>query len=119
MDHRLSVLVQVDLHGRSVRLVVTGCVTEVNHHVLSPLIRRARLLIPAATVEVELTAAGHVEALAVELLHRAVELLHRAVDHDPSLEKPSPVRVLLPAELPNHPPARAPHPQETPRCLPA
>ncbi len=28
MDHRLAVLVQVDLHGAYVRLVVTGCLTE-------------------------------------------------------------------------------------------
>jgi hypothetical protein len=45
VNPKLSVLVQMDLDNRSVRLVVTGCVTEANQHVLYPLVRRARTLI--------------------------------------------------------------------------
>lgn len=102
VNHKLSVLVQMDLDNRSVRLVVTGCVTEANQHVLYPLVRRARTLIPPVTVSVDLTTADHVEAI-------AVDLLRWAVDHDESAPGLSPVRVLAPAQLPDHPsaPARA------------
>ncbi|MEX5270410.1 hypothetical protein [Kocuria sabuli] len=100
MDHKLSVLVQVDLDGRYVRLLVTGCLTEDSQHALHPLIRRARTLIPPVTVSVDLTAAEHVEAV-------AVEQLRRAADHDPSLEGTGPVELLLPAGLPDHPEAPA------------
>ncbi|MEX5256010.1 hypothetical protein [Kocuria arenosa] len=98
MDHKLSVLVQVDLDGAYLRLVVTGCLTEANQHVLYPLVRRARTLIPPVTVSVDLTAAGHVEAI-------AVDLLRWAMDHDESLEGCSPVELLVPDALPTHRPA--------------
>ncbi len=100
MDHKLSVLVQVDLDGHDVRLFVTGCLTEVNQHALYPLIRRARTLIPPVTVSVDLTAAEHVEAI-------AVDPLRWAVDHDAGMEGASPVELLTPTGLPDHPPAPA------------
>ncbi|KUG62106.1 MULTISPECIES: hypothetical protein [Kocuria] len=103
MDHKLSVLVQVDLGGASVRLVVTGCLTETNQHALYPLVRRARTLIPPVTVSVDLTAAGHVEAIAVDLLRWAVE-------HDRSPDGVSPVELLVPNGLPVHPHAPPPAP---------
>ncbi|HST71862.1 MULTISPECIES: hypothetical protein [Kocuria] len=87
MDHNLSVVVQVDLHGRYVHLVVTGCLTELNHRALPPLIRRARALVPDVTVNVDLTSAQHVEPLALELLQRWVEAVH-------AQEPGGPVRVL-------------------------
>jgi hypothetical protein len=104
MDHKLSVLVQVDLDGAYVRLAVTGCLTEANQHVLHPLIRRARTLIPPVTVNVDLTAAGHVEAT-------AVELLRWAIDHDEILDGTGPVELLVPNGLPAHglAPARTDH----------
>lgn len=100
MDHRLSVLVQVDLGGAYVRLAVTGCLTEANQHVLHPLVRRARTLIPPVTVSVDLTAADHVEAI-------AVDLLRWAVDHDGTLDGAGvgAVELVVPEELPAHRPA--------------
>jgi hypothetical protein len=95
MDHKLSVLVQVDLDGAYLRLAVTGCLTEANQHVLYPLVRRARTLIPPVTVSVDLTAAGHVEA-------NAVDLLRWAIDHDETAEAVSPVELLVPNGLPHH-----------------
>lgn len=95
MDHRLSVLVQIDLDGAYVRLAVTGCLTEANQHVLYPLIRRARTLIPPVTVSVDLTAADHVEPA-------AVDLLRWAVDHDESADGASPVQLLVLNGLPSH-----------------
>ena len=92
VDHKLSVLVQIDLDGRGVRLVVTGCLTERNHHVLHPVIRRTRTLVPPVTVTVDLIATEHIEAI-------AVDLLRWATDHDKNL---SSVKILTPALLPEH-----------------
>ncbi|MGQ1799111.1 hypothetical protein ACT4S5_18545 [Kocuria oceani] len=100
MDHKLSVLVQMDLENRSVRLVVTGCVTESNQHVLYPLVRRARTLAPPVTVSVDVTTAGHVEAI-------AVDLLRWAVDHDDPVPGIGPVRILTPIRWPDHSSASA------------
>lgn len=114
VNHKLSVLVQMDLENRSVRLVVTGCVTEANQHVLYPLVSRARTLVPPVTVSVDLTAAGHVEAI-------AVDLLRWAIDHDEPARGVSPVRILTSAPLPDHPSAPAGNavPWKSARSLPA
>ncbi|MUN62500.1 hypothetical protein GMA12_05000 [Kocuria sediminis] len=114
MDHKLSVLVQVDLDGRYVRLLVTGCLTEANQHALHPLIRRARTLIPPVTVSVDLTAAEHVEG-------NAVGQLRTAVHDDPTLEGTSPVELLLSGVLPEHPdaPTRMTHHLRAPGWLAA
>ena len=101
MDHKLSVLVQIDLHGAYLRLVVTGCVTEANQHVLHPLVARARTLIPPVTVTVDLTGAEHVEA-------GAVDLLSWALAHDGTADGVGPVEVLTAAELPARPPTHRP-----------
>lgn len=101
MDHKLSVLVQIDLHGAYVRLVVTGCVTETNQHVLHPLVARARTLIPPVAVAVDLTGADHVEADAVDLLRWALE-------HLDSADGAGPVEVLTALELPIHQPTHRP-----------
>lgn len=95
MHHKLSVLVQVDLDGKHVRLVVTGCVTEVNHRALCPLIRRARTLVPGIAVIVDITSAHHVEPA-------AVDLLRWAADHEDAVRDTPPVQFVLPAELPGH-----------------
>ncbi|MEB2528516.1 hypothetical protein CIK52_16560 [Kocuria rosea] len=99
MDHKLSVLVQIDLHGAYVRLIVTGCVTEANQHALHPLVARARTLIPPVAVTVDLTTAEHVEAGAVDLLRWALEHNDTAT---------GPVEVLTKVDLPTHQPAHRP-----------
>lgn len=95
MHHKPSVLVQVDLDGRHIRLVVSGCVTELNHRALCPLVRRARTLAPDIAVVVDLTAAQHVEPVAVDLLRWAAE-------HEDAVRGAPAVDFVLPAELPGH-----------------
>lgn len=95
MHHKPSVLVQVDLDGRHVRLVVSGCVTELNHRALCPLVRRARTLVPGIAVVVDLTAAHHVEPA-------AVDLLRWAADHEDAVRGTAAVDFVLPDELPGH-----------------
>lgn len=94
MHHKPSVLVQVDLDGRHIRLVVSGCVTELNHRALCPLVRRARTLAPDIAVVVDLTSAHHVEPA-------AVDLLRWAADQDESLGDA--VEILAPETAPAEP----------------
>ncbi|MEX5266039.1 hypothetical protein [Kocuria sp. CPCC 205231] len=95
MDHKLSVLVQIDLHGAYVRLIVTGRLTEANQHALHPLVARARTLIPPVTVSIDLTGAEHVETGAVDLLRWALEHLDTA-------DGTGPVEVLTATDPPAH-----------------
>ncbi|GAB2605740.1 hypothetical protein GCM10009696_08970 [Kocuria himachalensis] len=96
MDHQLAVLVQTDVGGACVRLLVTEYLTEASQQALYPLIRRARILFPPVAVTVDLTAAAQVEAA-------GVELLRRVVDRDGTIGGVGPVDIFLPAELPDHP----------------
>lgn len=96
MDHKLSVLVQIDHHGAYVRLVVTGWMTEANQHVLHPVVARARTLVsPAAGVTVDLTCADHVDPTAVDLLRGAVV-------HDEIFGVGAPVEILVPDRSPDY-----------------
>ena len=95
MHHKLSVLVQVDLDGRHVRLVVSGCLTEVNHRALCPVIRRARTLVPGIAVIVDATSAQHVEPAAADLLRWSAE-------HDDAVRGTPPVEFMMPAEPADH-----------------
>lgn len=85
MGHTLSVVVQVDLEAQYVHLVVTGCLTELNHRGLTPLVRRARTLVPGVTVNIDLTGAHRVD-------QAALDLLQWSVDH--TTEPGGPVHVL-------------------------
>ncbi|MUN63790.1 hypothetical protein GMA12_11675 [Kocuria sediminis] len=89
MELQLSVLVQIDLDGRHVRLVVTGCLTEANQQCLHPLIRRARALTSQTTVLVDLSCARIATASTVDLLRWAAE-------HENSCNGSRPVSFLLP-----------------------
>lgn len=90
MDHRLSVLVQIDLDGRHVRLIVTGRLTETNQRALYPVIHRARTLTSTTEVLVDLTCAEHLEAT-------AVDLLSWEIDHGDLSTSGGPVDLALPA----------------------
>ena len=72
-DPKLSVLVRVDLDGRHLRLIVTGCLSAANQQALHPVIERARTLTPAAEVLVDLTAGGPPEPAAVALLRAGID----------------------------------------------
>lgn len=102
MDHHAAVLVQVDHLSASVRLVVSGCLTERNQQAVRPLVLRARTLIPPPTVTVDLTGADHVEAA-------AVDLLRWTLDEDAMLGEDGPVQLLLPDPLPGHRSAQPGH----------
>lgn len=89
LDPKLSVLVHVNLHGQHLHLVVTGCMTAANQQGLHPVIGRARTLIPAAEVLVDLRSCAPVEPAAVELLRAEIVLPDR-----------QPVAATMPAQRP-------------------
>lgn len=64
----ISVVAEIDICGKHVRLIVTGRLTEETQQALHPLIRRARALSPVTRVVVDLTGAEHIEASAVQSL---------------------------------------------------
>ncbi|GAA1757516.1 hypothetical protein [Kocuria aegyptia] len=93
VDHKLSVTVQVDLDGRTIRILATGCLTDASQRALHPLLRRARSLTPGIHVTVDLTGARHVEATGVQLLRWAT--------HHDGADGWRPVEFLLPDPLPD------------------
>lgn len=95
MPHKLSVTVQIDLDGKNVRIIATGCLTEASQQALHPLIDRASTLVPGIRVTVDLSGAQHVEATGVELLRQAFE-------HDSPCSSPGPVDLVVPDPLPDH-----------------
>ena len=94
MNRKISVLVEVDLDGQYVRVNVTGALTEVNQQGLYPVLRRARTMLPGATVTVDLTCVHDVEPA-------AVDLLRWAADQDESLGDA--VEILAPKTAPAEP----------------
>lgn len=93
--HKLSVLVQIDLDGRHVTLVVTGLLTGTNQQALAPLAVRARALFPESDVTVNLHQAHEAEPAAVDLLRWSLD------DVQPVT---GPVRITAPARSPDQRP---------------
>ncbi|GEO94127.1 hypothetical protein ACT4S2_14760 [Kocuria turfanensis] len=92
MQRKISVLVEVDLDGRYVRVDVTGAVTAVNQQGLHPVLRRARTMLPAATVRLDLSCVRDLDP-------HALDLLREAVEQDPGLGDA--VEILAPERIPS------------------
>ncbi|HST71323.1 MULTISPECIES: hypothetical protein [Kocuria] len=100
MKHTMSVLVQVDLDGTYVHILVTGCLTAANQHVLHPVIGRARALTPEVHVEVDLDSVRHLEPT-------AVTSLRAAIDREEIFPGRGEVTIAVPSGSRAHPPVRA------------
>lgn len=72
MDHKLRVLIRIDIDQTSAVLVVHGCLTETNYQALLVLARRAQSLTVGLAVAVDLTGAKHVDAFAVDQLRHGI-----------------------------------------------
>lgn len=95
LDHKISVTVQVDLDGKNVRIITTGCLTRFSQSALLPIIRRARGLTPGIRVTVDTSPARHIEAA-------GLEILRDALDYESSQDNEPPVQLLIPTPLPSH-----------------
>ncbi|GAB3553517.1 hypothetical protein GCM10027404_26160 [Arthrobacter tumbae] len=97
MDHKLRVLVRLDVDRTAAVLAVNGCLTETNYFALLPIARRAHSLIRGLSVTVDLTGARHIDANSIDLLERALTAV-------PAHTAPSDAfRVQIPAALPECP----------------
>lgn len=61
MNHKLRVLVRVDVDPGRVTLEVAGCLTQVNYPVLLHIMRRGRRLSPEQDITVDLHKASHLD----------------------------------------------------------
>lgn len=75
MDHKLKVLVRLDIENRSASLEITGCLTEASCGALLPLIRRTRNFAGGLAVTVDLSSARHIDDAALERLEQTTRAL--------------------------------------------
>ncbi|MDF9278859.1 hypothetical protein P4U43_13795 [Arthrobacter sp. EH-1B-1] len=75
MDHKLRVLVRLDVDRTAAVIAVNGCLTEINYRALLPIARRACALIGGLSVTVDLTGARHIEGNSIDSLERALSLM--------------------------------------------
>ncbi|WP_146364081.1 hypothetical protein [Arthrobacter yangruifuii] len=68
MDHKLRVLVRLDVDPSSAVLEVTGCLTADSWGTLAPLIRKTTALVGGQRITVDLTSAQHIEGSALSSL---------------------------------------------------
>jgi hypothetical protein len=61
LNHKLRVLVRVDVDPGRVTLEVTGCLTQANYPVLLHIMRRGRRLSPEQDITVDLQGASHLD----------------------------------------------------------
>jgi len=61
LNHKLRVLVRVDVDPGRVTLEVTGCLTQANYPVLLHIMRRGRRLSPEQDITVDLRSASHLD----------------------------------------------------------
>lgn len=92
MELQLCVVAETDLDGRRMHLVVSGILTTANQQLLASVITGCRALSTGASLLVDLRAAQHPEAAAMDLL--AWEL-----EHDPPASPPCPVSLILPGPM--------------------
>ncbi|WP_458116009.1 hypothetical protein [Arthrobacter sp. D2-10] len=68
MDHKLRILVRLDIDRNSAVLAVNGCLTIESYRALLPVIRRASALVKGLAIVVDLRDAIHIDGAAVEAL---------------------------------------------------
>jgi hypothetical protein len=69
VEHKLRVLVSLDMDCASAVIKIAGCLTDDSCKALVPLIRRLHGLSPGIAVTVGLTDARHIESRGLQTLH--------------------------------------------------
>lgn len=96
MDHKLRVLVRLDIDCTAAVLAVSGCLTNDNYPSLSPLVVRTLALVDGLCVVIDLRDAMHIDLPAVDMLARMVADFPTAAPH-------MPVVILRPDVMPECP----------------
>lgn len=68
VEHKLRVLVRLDLNPDVAVLEVTGCFTALNCRALAPIITRTAAMVGGQAITVDLTSATHIDPEAVTYL---------------------------------------------------
>ncbi|WP_155852634.1 hypothetical protein [Arthrobacter sp. H14] len=97
MDHKLRVLVRLDIDSTSAVVNVTGCLTGNNCKALFPVIRRAGAFAGGLAVAVDLSEAEHIDGPGLERLR---QFCTGELNGEPAPEE---VAVIAPAGLPQCP----------------
>lgn len=81
MDHKLRVLVRLDIDRNSAVLAVNGCLTCESYRALVPVIRRTSALINGLDVLIDLCNAIHIDGAAADALKESInaDYLHHDV----------------------------------------
>lgn len=72
MNHKLRVLIRLDVNDASAVVAVAGCLTTDSFRALLPVIRRTRSLAGGIGVDIDLSDAMHLEPEAVEALRISI-----------------------------------------------
>jgi hypothetical protein len=115
VDHKIRVLVRLDVDTTSAHLEVAGCLTPLSCQALFPILDRVRGLTPDLCITVDLNGASHIEDAAMALLQATTgAVLYTAARPGGSASLvPGKVRILAPSEWPSCPLyEQAPHPQD-------
>jgi hypothetical protein len=102
MNHKLRVLVRVDVDPAQVTLEITGCVTQSDSAALLHIVRRACRLEPGATVVIDLHGASHLDPEVLLGLRRLADAGHLPSADAGDFAETGPLRFALdePAVLP-------------------
>ncbi|GAB3531861.1 hypothetical protein GCM10027403_03010 [Arthrobacter tecti] len=73
MNHKLKVLVRLDLSDTSAVMAVTGCLTIDSVQALLPIVRRTRSLAGGVSVRIDLQDAMHIDPEAIEVLQSHIQ----------------------------------------------
>lgn len=81
MEHKLRVLVRLDIDRNAAVLAVNGCLTSDSYSALLPVIRRTSALINGLNVVIDLRNATHIDGAAAEALRESInaDYLHHDV----------------------------------------
>ena len=69
MNHKLNVLIRLDIDHTQAIVQVNGCLTDAGHQALFPLIRRTRSLANGLAVIVDTTGAQHIDVAGLHYLN--------------------------------------------------
>ena len=102
MNHKLRVLVRVDVDPAQVTLEITGCVTQSDSAALLHIVRRACRLEPGAVVVIDLHGASHLDPEVLLELRRIADAGHLPSADAADSAEAGPLRFALdePAVLP-------------------
>ena len=102
MNHKLRVLVRVDVDPAQVTLEITGCVTQSDSAALLHIVRRACRLEPGAAVVIDLHGASHLDPEVLLDLRRLADAGHLPAPDAGGSAEAGPLRFALdePAVLP-------------------